>query len=65
MKPDVKLIKSSPTFETINDIIKLICNKCKIKPEVQENENEILYEFPGEYSYEDIMKIINDKDGLK
>lgn len=60
MKPDVKLNKNSPIFETINDIIRLICNKSKIKPEVQENENEILYEFPGEYNHEDILKIINE-----
>ena len=62
MKPDVKLNKNSPTFETVNDIIKLICNKCKIKPEVQENENEILYEFPGEWTYEQIVELI-DKSG--
>ena len=52
MNADVKLNKNSPTFETINDIIKLICNKCHIKPKVQENENEILYEFPSEWTHE-------------
>ena len=41
------MIKNSPTFETINDIILLICKKCSINLKIEEDENEIRYEFPN------------------
>ena len=42
---DVKLNKNATTFETINDIILLICKKCNIEFNKEEDENQIKYEF--------------------
>lgn len=58
MKYDVLLKKSSPLFETLNDLVLMMAKIGKINFDKEENENEVKYEFAKEFTSEEIKEML-------